>query len=112
LKCASDPDSEIGDWVLAQACRQLADWRRAGLTVPVIAVNVAVQQLERATMLTVVRRVLDDTGISPGDLELEVTESDILRAAGCRYAQGYLFGPPMDAVSLGLKLTHWLMAAR
>jgi hypothetical protein len=39
-------------------------------------------------------------------------QSHILRAVGCRSAQGYLFGPPMDAASLGLGLTHWPMATR
>jgi EAL domain-containing protein (putative c-di-GMP-specific phosphodiesterase class I) len=54
------------------------------------------------------------------DLGLEVlalgvereVQSDILRAVGRRSAQGYLFGPPMDAASLGLGLTHWPMATR
>jgi len=195
--------SEIGDWVLAQACAQLAAWRATGLAIPTIAVNVSIQQLERATLLPAVRAVLTETGIAPGDLELEVTESvimgdnprvitalsdlralgvrlvvddfgtgssalgrlnrvpidrlkvhgsfvrelgrgprdkaiiraiiglgrdlglevmalgverevqsNVLRAVDCRYAQGYLFGPPLDAESLGVHLLHWPIATR
>ncbi len=189
--------ASLGDWILTQACRQLAAWRAAGLRIPGIAINVASQQLERGTLLPTLHRVLAETGISPADLSLEVTESvimgenprvitalsdlralgvrlvvddfgtgsgalgrlnrlpidrlkvhgsfirdigrgpgeeaiiraiiglgrdlglevmalgierevqsQVLQVAGCRFAQGYLFGPPMDAEALGRHLLH------
>jgi diguanylate cyclase (GGDEF)-like protein/PAS domain S-box-containing protein len=190
--------SDLGDWVLHTACCQLAAWRARGLRIPGIAVNVAGQQLERATLLPTVRRVLEETGLAPRDLDLEVTESvimghnprvitalsdlhalgvrlavddfgtgssalgrinrlpidrlkvhgsfirdigrgpreeaiiraliglgrdlglevlamgverevqtQVLEAAGCRFAQGYLLCPPMDAAPLGVHLARW-----
>ena len=190
--------SDLGDWILCTACRQLAAWHAGGLRIPRIAVNVSGQQLERATLLPTVRHVLEETGLAPGDLDLEVTESvimghnprvitalsdlralgvrltvddfgtgssalgrinrlpidrlkvhgsfireigrgpreeaiiraliglgrdlglevlamgverevqsQVLEAVGCRFAQGYLLCPPMDAAPLGELLAHW-----
>lgn len=70
--------AEIGDWVLREACGQLVAWRRAGIPVPRLAVNVSIQQLERPTLLPLLRELLADTGLPPADLELEVTESMLM----------------------------------
>ncbi|MCS0632313.1 EAL domain-containing protein [Telluria mixta] len=65
---------EIGEWVLHQACCQLERWRRAGLPVVPVAVNLSAHQFTEGIIDTV-RRVLDDCGLEPGLLELELTES-------------------------------------
>jgi PAS domain S-box-containing protein/diguanylate cyclase (GGDEF)-like protein len=65
---------EIGEWVLHQACCQLESWRRAGLPVVPVAVNLSAHQFTERIVGTV-RRVLDDCGLEPGLLELELTES-------------------------------------
>jgi len=65
---------EIGEWVLHEACRQLQAWRRAGLPVVPVAVNLSAHQFDERILGTV-RRVLDDCGLEPGLLELELTES-------------------------------------
>ena len=70
---------EIGDWVLREACRQLADWRQRGWAVPRVAVNVSMQQLEREGLVQAVVDCLDAFGLPPAALELEVTESVIMR---------------------------------
>jgi EAL domain-containing protein (putative c-di-GMP-specific phosphodiesterase class I) len=70
--------TEIGDWVLRAACRQVADWRAQGLAVGSISVNISVQQLERDSLTETLRGVLAETGLAPADLELEVTESMIM----------------------------------
>lgn len=77
--------AEIGDWVLEQACAQLAAWRARGLLVPVMSVNVSVQQLERDSLTEALGRVLSRNALAPGDLELEVTESMLM--AGSRRSQ-------------------------
>jgi diguanylate cyclase (GGDEF)-like protein/PAS domain S-box-containing protein len=69
---------QIGDWVLETACRQVAAWRAGGFAVERVSVNVSIRQLERESLLEAVRRVLERTGLPPGDLELEVTESMIM----------------------------------
>jgi PAS domain S-box-containing protein/diguanylate cyclase (GGDEF)-like protein len=64
----------IGDWVLHEACRRLQAWRRAGLPVVPVAVNLSAHQFTERIVGTV-RRVLDEFGLEPGLLELELTES-------------------------------------
>lgn len=70
---------EIGAWVLQEACRQMRAWQDAGVEVPRVAVNLSVQQIERRTLIPLVRSVLDESGLEPARLELEVTESIIMR---------------------------------
>jgi len=73
---------EIGEWVLAEACRQLARWRQAGFAVPRMAVNLSMQQLERDELVACVRGLLETWALTPDLLELEVTESMIMRQTG------------------------------
>ena len=65
---------EIGEWVLHEVCCRLEAWRRAGLCVVPVAVNLSGHQFTERIVGTV-RRVLDDCGLEPGLLELELTES-------------------------------------
>jgi len=69
----------IGTWVLEMACRQVALWRNAGFPTPRMAVNVSALQFAGPDFVSTVERTLKQTGVSGGDLELEVTESTILR---------------------------------
>ncbi|NEV60777.1 putative bifunctional diguanylate cyclase/phosphodiesterase [Thiorhodococcus minor] len=65
----------IGEWVLRQACRQLARWRQVldpGLR---MAVNLSAVQFQQPGLAEMVRSALDDAGLEPQALELEVTES-------------------------------------
>ncbi|MGD9709666.1 MAG: EAL domain-containing protein [Halothiobacillaceae bacterium] len=71
--------SDIGTWVVAEACRQMRRWTEEGLDVPRVSVNVSVQQIERETLIEPVIQVLRATGMEPARLELEVTESTIMR---------------------------------
>ena len=70
---------EIGEWVLAESCHQVAAWQVGGLLVPRVAVNLSAQQLERADLAVFVRAALEAADIGPERLELEVTESAIMR---------------------------------
>lgn len=73
--------NEIGDWVLYEACRQMMAWQAQGLRVPRVAVNLSMLQLERATLAAQVAAVLGKTGLEARRLELEITESSIMREA-------------------------------
>ncbi len=65
----------IGSWVVAEACRQLAEWRREGLDRLRVAVNVSQRQFLDDDLVGVVEAALSESGV-PGDrLELEITES-------------------------------------
>ncbi|WP_462321183.1 sensor domain-containing protein [Halochromatium sp.] len=72
---------EIGRWVLAEACEQLAAWDAAGLRLPRLAVNLSTLQLEQGDLVADIQRLLAQTGLDPARLELEVTESLIMRQA-------------------------------
>ncbi|WP_052101426.1 EAL domain-containing protein [Novilysobacter arseniciresistens] len=72
---------EIGEWALREACGTLAQWRAAGLELG-ISVNVSSLQLLRGDLPSLVARVLADTGLPPGLLELELTETVIMANAG------------------------------
>lgn len=69
---------EIGGWVLVAACRQLRQWDERGMHVPRIAVNVSAKQFIRDDFIAIVRSAIDDAGIDPQRLELELTESVLL----------------------------------
>jgi EAL domain-containing protein (putative c-di-GMP-specific phosphodiesterase class I) len=65
---------EIGKWVLARACRQARTWERQGIRVR-MAVNLSVRQFSAPDLTDFVDRTLRETGLDPGRLELELTES-------------------------------------
>ncbi|MCX7088821.1 MAG: EAL domain-containing protein [Methylococcales bacterium] len=66
---------ELGNWVLKEACQQLAQWHKAGLPFMPIAVNIAPAHFKDSSLLKTVQDSLAITGIPAHYLELEVTES-------------------------------------
>lgn len=68
----------IGEWVLKTACAQARRWQDLGLPALPIAVNVSALQLHQHRFLQVTRRVLQQTGLAPRNLELEITENVLL----------------------------------
>jgi diguanylate cyclase (GGDEF)-like protein len=69
----------IGEWVLRNACRQAKLWREADLPMVRMAVNVSAQQFALREFPAQVAAIIRDTGIDPALLELEVTESAVMR---------------------------------
>ena len=67
----------LGEWVLRTACRQSAEWRRAGRR-GAVSINVSGVQLTGSDIVDSVRRALHDTGADPADISLEVTESAVM----------------------------------
>ncbi|MCX7570962.1 EAL domain-containing protein [Tumebacillus sp. DT12] len=65
----------IGDWVLRRACRQLIEWQEAGLPPVCVAVNLSARQFQKQNFVEQIAEVLQETGLDPQYLELEVTES-------------------------------------
>jgi diguanylate cyclase (GGDEF)-like protein/PAS domain S-box-containing protein len=68
----------IGEWAIAQACRQSAEWRAAGLSPGPVAVNLAATHLREQALPGHVARVLKEHGLPPASLEIEVTESILM----------------------------------
>ena len=69
----------LGDWVILEACKQLARWRKNGLGHLTIAVNVSVQQFARSNFVDTVLSAQQQYGVGPQQLELEITESLLMR---------------------------------
>ena len=65
----------VGEWVLAEACRQVRAWREAGAEPKPIAINLSARQFAARDLGDIVKRVLDDHGTDPRYIELELTES-------------------------------------
>jgi EAL domain-containing protein (putative c-di-GMP-specific phosphodiesterase class I) len=72
----------IGEWVLRSACLQAREWTLAGQPGFRVAVNVSGKQLKQAEFLELLTRIIQETGVDPGALELEFTESIIMDNAG------------------------------
>ena len=70
---------EVGTWVIGETCRQIARWQEKGIEAPTVAVNLSARQLDGNRLLATVRHALDSNGLRPDRLELELTESHLMR---------------------------------
>jgi len=71
----------IGNWVLREACKQAQLWANAGLPASTMAVNISAMELRNESFLEGVFSALEDTGLDPKSLELELTESVLMKHA-------------------------------
>jgi diguanylate cyclase (GGDEF)-like protein len=72
---------QIGEWVLRQACEQSREWRKAGLPRVAMAVNLSARQFREENLVKRVAKIVRETGLKPGELEMELTESMIMHDA-------------------------------
>lgn len=72
---------QIGDWVLQEACRQCVRWQQAGFPELTMAVNLSAIQFRRGDLQQSVVQALTASGLEPALLELELTESTLIREA-------------------------------
>lgn len=66
---------QIGRWVLREACLQLAEWRELGHDIPGVSVNVSARQFADRSFVATVRGIINEVGIDPKRVDLELTES-------------------------------------
>lgn len=71
----------IGDWILRTACRQARVWQKKLDQKITIAVNLSARQFQQPDLVEQVRAALDDTGLDPSTLEIEITESNAMQNA-------------------------------
>jgi diguanylate cyclase (GGDEF)-like protein/PAS domain S-box-containing protein len=71
----------IGKWVLREACKQARAWVDAGLPLTTMAVNISAMEFREGNFLEGVFAILKDTGLDPRSLELELTESVLMKRA-------------------------------
>jgi diguanylate cyclase (GGDEF)-like protein/PAS domain S-box-containing protein len=119
----------IGHWVLREACRQVRAWLDAGLCAVPVAVNISAVEFRHKDFVDGVALILQETGMAPGYLELELTESilmhdfdssvlvlDALKAMGVRLAiddfgtgyssLSYLKRFPIDTLKIDQSFVH------
>lgn len=70
----------IGGWALRTACRQAKSWHDAGFRHLTLAVNLSMTQLQQVDLVERIKEVLDETGLRPELLELEITESSAMQS--------------------------------
>ncbi|MEN6586390.1 MAG: EAL domain-containing protein, partial [Sulfuricella sp.] len=69
----------LGEWVMRRACTQNVEWQKDGFAPMRIAVNLSARQLRIRTLAEKVAQILDETGLDPAWLELELTETMVMR---------------------------------
>ncbi|WP_027897562.1 bifunctional diguanylate cyclase/phosphodiesterase [Zestomonas thermotolerans] len=69
---------QVGDWVLGEVCRQLRHWQDRGIHIPKVAVNLSPRQFAEGGLSERIAAILAETGVAPGCLELEITESILM----------------------------------
>ncbi|WNS45219.1 EAL domain-containing protein [Paenibacillus sp. MMS20-IR301] len=72
--------AELGYWVLHEACKQMKQWHEAGGPLISIGVNLSSRQFHQPNLVEQIQEILQDTGLSPEYLELEITESMMMDA--------------------------------
>ncbi len=97
---ASDLIVELGDWMLAEVCRQLVAWRDQDLPPLTVAVNLAARHFQEPGLISRLEALLAAHGLPPRMLELELTETSLL-AAGPRTAETLL---ALERLGVGLAI--------
>jgi diguanylate cyclase (GGDEF)-like protein len=72
----------IGRWTLRQACKQMSEWRAQGLTLESVAVNVSPRQFRRRSLVDYIRSVVEEAGLPPSCIEIEITEGILMEREG------------------------------
>lgn len=89
---------QVGHWVLNEACRQMAEWDLQGVAPGRIAVNLSPRQFVHFDVVGLVRSALDESGLDPAKLELEITEGALMTSA----QQGELTLRQLKKLGVGL----------
>jgi len=71
--------SQIGEWTMYEACRQFRDWQAKGHPKMIVAINLSPVQFKDRNIPAMVREILEDTKLDPSCLELEITETAVMR---------------------------------
>ena len=80
LRCVEETGMiiPVGAWVMRTACRQIMAWRRQGVFVPRVSVNLSALQFQRQDVFALTCAALEEAGLEPAALELEIVESVVV----------------------------------
>ena len=70
--------AEVGNWVIASVCSQIAQWQRSGLGAFDVAVNLSGKQMIEGDLIADIKKALGDNQVDPQWLEIELTESSLM----------------------------------
>jgi EAL domain-containing protein (putative c-di-GMP-specific phosphodiesterase class I) len=103
----------IGSWVFTQACARLKEWRLGGLPSVKIAVNTCSHELMNPEYINRIAKVLHDHHLTPGDIDLELTERDAIelersRSPTVRRLSEMGFGIVLDDFGTGYSSLSYL----
>lgn len=65
---------DLGTWIIRTSCEQMSEWRKSGISDISLSINLSPYQLDDPSLPAKIREILDDTGIHPSLLEIEITE--------------------------------------
>jgi diguanylate cyclase (GGDEF)-like protein len=89
----------LGEWVIGETCRQIAEWRNEGLQVPRIAINIGARHFQQPCLVDAIRSLLAQHRVDGSAIELEITETTAMHDAEAT-------ARIIDALrSLGLEIT-------
>ncbi len=73
----------IGGWVLRESCRQMSEWRKAYPAAQnlIVSINLSARQLEQIDLIEQINDILEETGLNPRSIKLEITESVVMNNA-------------------------------
>ncbi|TQK10595.1 EAL domain-containing protein [Herbaspirillum sp. SJZ107] len=72
----------VGEWVIRRACEQAVAWQRAGRRPLPLAINLSARQFMHRGLVDSIRAIVEETGIDPGLLEFEITETALMQHCG------------------------------
>ena len=73
---------ELGEWVLYEGCRQFVEWNLNAHRLDRISFNISERQFSHPGFMALLERVVSDTGVDPGALQLELTETLLIKDTG------------------------------
>ncbi|MGC5324316.1 bifunctional diguanylate cyclase/phosphodiesterase [Brevibacillus sp. SYSU BS000544] len=88
----------IGKWVLYTACKQNVEWQRKGFAPMLISVNLSLRQMQQDNLVQMIQEILEETGMDPGYLELEITENIAM------FNESYVISKLNKIRSLGIQI--------
>jgi diguanylate cyclase (GGDEF)-like protein/PAS domain S-box-containing protein len=71
----------VGEWVVRSVCQQIKRWEKQRLAVQPVAINLSARQFQRTNLVEAIGRIVRETGVAPGLLELELTETLLMSDA-------------------------------
>jgi EAL domain-containing protein (putative c-di-GMP-specific phosphodiesterase class I) len=104
---------QTSEWVLDAVCRQLVQWKRAGVELVPVAVNLSAREFLAPDLASTISRILGLHGIDPSLLELEITESSLMvnpheAARSLEYLKGLGVGLSIDDFGTGYSSLSYL----